>query len=76
MFFSNSIFIFFVYGSPNKGKGKLLWDALRQALPTDNSPCLLMGDFNAILSPSDKKSIHSIGKRCNLFGSFVDSCNL
>lgn len=35
-----------------------------------------MGDFNAILSPHDKKSIYALGKRCNLFGAFVDSCNL
>lgn len=35
-----------------------------------------MGDFNAILSPSDKKSVHSIDKRCNLFGNFVNSCDI
>ncbi|KAB2034787.1 hypothetical protein ES319_D04G107800v1, partial [Gossypium barbadense] len=35
-----------------------------------------MGDLNAIISPNDKKSIYAIGKRCNLFCNFMDSCNL
>ncbi|MBA0817458.1 hypothetical protein Gohar_021897, partial [Gossypium harknessii] len=35
-----------------------------------------MGDFNAILSSSDKKSPVSVGKRCDFFGNFVDSCEL
>ncbi|KAA3488040.1 LINE-type retrotransposon LIb DNA [Gossypium australe] len=37
---------------------------------------IILGDFNAILSPKDKKSDRSTGKRCNLFGNFVDTCNL
>ncbi|KAA3482036.1 RNA-directed DNA polymerase (Reverse transcriptase) [Gossypium australe] len=35
-----------------------------------------MGDFNAILPPTDKKSPYTIVKRCEFFGNFVDSCNL
>lgn len=60
----------------DKKKWKVLWDDLKFILPHDLSPCLLMGDFNAILSPHEKKSIHSFGKKCNIFDNFLDSCNL
>lgn len=35
-----------------------------------------MGDFNAILSLNEKKSNQVIGKRCKLFGDFINACNL
>ncbi|KAH1039675.1 hypothetical protein J1N35_041418 [Gossypium stocksii] len=35
-----------------------------------------MGDFDAILSSKDKRSLYIVGKRCSLFGNFVDSCEL
>lgn len=70
------IYIIFIYGSPDKSKRKALWNDLEDALPKDQYPCIVMGDFNAILSPLDKKSIYVNGKRCNLFGNFVESCNL
>ncbi|KAL1150107.1 hypothetical protein V6Z11_A10G235400 [Gossypium hirsutum] len=35
-----------------------------------------MGDFNAILSPADKKSPFNIGRRCEFFCNFADSCVL
>ncbi|KAA3472023.1 reverse transcriptase [Gossypium australe] len=44
--------------------------------PLNTTPWLIMGDFNAILSPTDKKSPTTLGKRCDLFGNFVDSCEL
>lgn len=49
----NSIFIFFVYVSPNKRKPKALWDELSHVFPKDHSLYLVMGDFNAILSLND-----------------------
>lgn len=69
-------YIIFVYDSSNRNKRKILWKDLKCALPRDQHPCIIMGDFNAILSSIDKKSIHAKGRRCNLFGHFVDSCNL
>lgn len=54
--FQNSIFISFVYSSPDRNKRKMLWEALKKALPHDSSHCLIMGDFNAILLADDKKS--------------------
>ncbi|KAA3473212.1 LINE-1 reverse transcriptase isogeny [Gossypium australe] len=60
----------------DRTKRKSFWEDLKFALPHDSLLCLIMGDFNVILSPEDKKSIYAIGKRCNIFGNFVDSCNL
>ncbi|KAK5786661.1 hypothetical protein PVK06_041299 [Gossypium arboreum] len=74
--FYNSFFLFVVYGNPNKIKRRSLWSDILNVLPQDHLPWLILGDFNAILSDKDKKSDRSIGKRCNYFGNFVDSCNL
>ncbi|KAA3475888.1 reverse transcriptase [Gossypium australe] len=73
---NKSFLISFVYGSPDRSKRKLLWKGLQSMAPNNTIPWLIMGDFNAILSPADKKSPTSIGKRCDLFGNFVDSCDL
>ncbi|KAA3460904.1 reverse transcriptase [Gossypium australe] len=55
---------------PNTSKQKLLWDGLKSAMPSQLIPWFLMGDFNAILSPEDKRSPCTVGKRCGLFGNF------
>lgn len=44
-----------MYGSPDRCKRKLLWEALKHVIPLDASPCLFMSDFNAILSANDHK---------------------
>ncbi|KAG8473137.1 hypothetical protein CXB51_035140 [Gossypium anomalum] len=72
----NSFFIFVVYGSPDRVKRKSLWTGLMEVLPPDPAPWMILGDSNVVLSPKDKKSDCSTGKRCNLFGNFVDYCNL
>ncbi|KAA3481487.1 reverse transcriptase [Gossypium australe] len=61
---------------PNKAKRKSLWTDLLEVIPSDPILWLILRDFDAILSPKDKKSDRSTGKRCKLFGNFVDSCNL
>ncbi|KAH1083256.1 hypothetical protein J1N35_023017 [Gossypium stocksii] len=61
---------------PDKIKRKLLWEDLKFKAPDQPDPRLLMGDFNAILSSSDKRSPFSSGKCCDLFGNFVDYCAL
>lgn len=70
------VYVMFVYGSLDKSKHKVLWKELKFALPRDHNLCIIMGDFNTILSPNDKKNNHSIGKRCQLFEDFIYSCNL
>ncbi|KAK5793701.1 hypothetical protein PVK06_034854 [Gossypium arboreum] len=71
-----SILISFLYGSPNGSKRKLLWEGLQSIAPHNFTPWLIMGEFNAILSLPDKRSPSTVGKRCNFFGNFVESCEL
>lgn len=75
-FINNHIFVSFVYGNPDRNKRKILWEALKSVVPFDSTPCLLMGDFNGILSPDDKMSFSTVGKHCKYFGDFVDSSHL
>ncbi|KAA3487439.1 reverse transcriptase [Gossypium australe] len=73
---NNSFFITFVYGNPNRSKRKILWEGLKAAMPPQSTPWILIGDFNAILDPEDKRSPCTLGKICKLFGNFVDSYGL
>ncbi|MBA0585583.1 hypothetical protein Gorai_016353 [Gossypium raimondii] len=52
---SVSIFIAFVYGSPDRQKRKLLWRDLLLSIPSGFYHWMAIGDFNAILLSSDKK---------------------
>ncbi|MBA0880293.1 hypothetical protein Goshw_018432 [Gossypium schwendimanii] len=61
---------------PDRGRRKSLWDDLVVVLPQDPILWMIMDDFNAILSPNDKKSDRGKSKRCTFFSNFVDSCNL
>ncbi|XP_040943158.1 uncharacterized protein [Gossypium hirsutum] len=70
------ILIGFVYGSPNRQKRKDLWHELRATIPVGQTPWMVIGDFNAILSSDEKKGGLSNGKRCPRFGNFVDLSNL
>ncbi|KAA3488313.1 reverse transcriptase [Gossypium australe] len=62
---NNGFFIFVVYGSPDRIKRQALWDDLMDVLPQDPLPWMILGDFNAILSPEDKKSDRSTGFQPN-----------
>ncbi|KAA3460632.1 Retrovirus-related Pol polyprotein LINE-1 [Gossypium australe] len=46
--------------SGDRTKRKNLWEGLQSVAPTNSMPWLIMGDFNAILSPADKKSLSTI----------------
>lgn len=46
-----------MYCSPGTAKKKSLWITLIDILPPDPLPWLILGDFNAILSPKDKKKV-------------------
>ncbi|KAL1149450.1 hypothetical protein V6Z11_A10G191700 [Gossypium hirsutum] len=67
------IFVAFVYGSPDKQKRRILWNALSHTVPRKYIPWMAIGDFNAILSSDDKKGGHAKGRRCRFFGNFMDS---
>lgn len=65
-----------MYGSLDRKKRKVLWNDFKVLLAYDHSPCVIIGDFNAIFYPHEKKSMHSAGKRYNHFSSFVESYQL
>ncbi|MBA0827872.1 hypothetical protein Goarm_012615, partial [Gossypium armourianum] len=61
------------FGSPNSRKRRCLWDALKVTFSGNGYPWMAVGDFNALLSPSEKKGGRVSGKRCSYFRDFVDS---
>ncbi|KAH1031752.1 hypothetical protein J1N35_043926 [Gossypium stocksii] len=73
---SNFVYISFVYGSLNRQKRKDLWDMLRRSFPVGNFPWDTIGDFNAILSSSEKLGGMAQSRRCPFFGKFVDKAEL
>ncbi|XP_021623881.1 uncharacterized protein LOC110623265 [Manihot esculenta] len=48
-------YISFVYGSPQRGSRKFLWEELSKISRNLSNPWLLAGDFNAILCRDEKK---------------------
>ncbi|KAH1033042.1 hypothetical protein J1N35_045216 [Gossypium stocksii] len=74
--FLKPIFIAFVYGSPDKMKRRMLWNDLSCSIPRGDVPWMAIGDFNAVLSPGDKKYVHIKGCRCQFFGDFMDKAQL
>ncbi|MBA0598271.1 hypothetical protein Gorai_008042, partial [Gossypium raimondii] len=70
------VFISFVYGSPNRQKRKDLWDILKCSIPMGNYPWVAIGDFNAILSFSEKLGGMFKGRQCPFFGDFMDKAKL
>lgn len=72
----SSVFISFVYGSPNRQVCKELWRDLMSSIPSRQVPWLAIGDFNVILSASKKIGGRTQGRRCFAFGDFVDSADL
>ncbi|XP_016675190.1 uncharacterized protein [Gossypium hirsutum] len=53
-----------------------MWNDLSRSVPFGDEPWMAIGDFNAILSPNDKKGGHIRGHRCQFFGAVMDKANL
>ncbi|KAH1055846.1 hypothetical protein J1N35_033911 [Gossypium stocksii] len=68
---SSPLLIAFVYGSPDKLKRKTLRNDLSHSLPW-----LVIGDFNTIVSSTDKKGGNIKGRRCQFFGEFMEKAQL
>ncbi|MFQ6621918.1 hypothetical protein Gotur_002273, partial [Gossypium turneri] len=71
-----SVLIAFVYGSPNRMKRKALLETLKEAVPFDLTPWMLVGDFNTILSESDKKVTVLYGDTVFILVNFFESKDL
>lgn len=68
-----SVFIAFVYGSPNRMKQKSICEDLKMLIPNGLFPWMVIGDFNTILSENEKIRGLSSGKCCPLFRDFMDT---
>ncbi|KAH1130005.1 hypothetical protein J1N35_001383, partial [Gossypium stocksii] len=66
------ILIAFVYGSPNKQMRQVLWNDLRSSIQYGQTPWMAIGDFNAILSSTEKSGGLSKGRICPYFSDFED----
>ncbi|KAK5818633.1 hypothetical protein PVK06_023576 [Gossypium arboreum] len=49
---------------------------LHITIPVDGSPWMAIGDFNAILSSTEKRRERTLLKMCPLFGGFMESAQL
>ncbi|KAA3461751.1 calmodulin-binding transcription activator 3-like isoform X1 [Gossypium australe] len=70
------VLISFVYGSPNLQQCKDLWKDLGLSISLGQIPWIVIGNFNAILSPTEKRGDLSNGRRCPHFDDFVDMAEL
>ncbi|KAK4270527.1 hypothetical protein QN277_023554 [Acacia crassicarpa] len=69
--------ISFVYGPPKEGERRIVWDTLRKLAVNVKETWLAVGDFNDLLSQTEKEGSNpqSIRKILN-FQSLLSDCNL
>ena len=66
-----------VYASPNLDTRLKFWDHLVKFASTHNTPWVVAGDFNDILSRHEKfSSTPANTRRINAFHNYLDACNL
>lgn len=65
-----SFLVTFVYGYPDKQKRKSLWDRLNQIALPIAEPWVLLGDFNSVLSPDEKRGGRLIFFRMQVISGF------
>ncbi|XP_061336881.1 uncharacterized protein LOC133283962 [Gastrolobium bilobum] len=66
-----------VYANPKEKNRRVLWEELKQIGRTMNDPWLLTGDFNEIVSASEKRGGGPIDhNRCLRFSNVLDSCGV
>ncbi|KAK4254083.1 hypothetical protein QN277_009512 [Acacia crassicarpa] len=70
-------YISFVYGPPKEGERRTVWNTMKRLVPSVDDSWLAMGDFNDLLSQSEKEggNPRSIRKIMN-FQSLLSSCDL
>jgi len=66
-----------VYASPRENERHNTWQLLRQLSTSINKPWLMMGDFNEIAYPGEKKGgAPTDVRKCQIFNSWINDCNL
>ncbi|XP_028763194.1 uncharacterized protein LOC114721533 [Neltuma alba] len=73
----NSSLVSFVYGETTPLKRKGLWDSISSLAGVVNEPWILLGDFNAYLSPHNKTGGGNINwNSIHDFNNCINSCGL
>ncbi|MBA0795939.1 hypothetical protein Gohar_006759 [Gossypium harknessii] len=70
------VLIAFVYESLDRQKWKLLWEGLKSTIKSKRIHWLAIGDSNVILSFDKKRGEQVVGRKCSLFGEFLESSEL
>lgn len=71
------VLLSFVYGSPDRNRRKILWSNLVSVASLTDMPWLVCGDFNDILSPSEKWGRRDACRtRMGEFQNCINSCGL
>jgi len=66
-----------VYASPRDHERGDTWNNLRDVARSIHEPWLMMGDFNEIASPDEKKGGTQVDlRRCLHFADWINDCNL
>ncbi|KAK2356470.1 hypothetical protein QL285_093800 [Trifolium repens] len=66
-----------VYASPRENERQDTWQLLRQLAYSINKLWLMMGDFNEIAHPDEKKGGAPVDvRKCQIFNSWINDCNL
>lgn len=67
----------FVYGCPSRGGREVVWDAIRGIVRSEFLPWVCIGDFNQVLSGSDKMGGHIPSQSMiSAFHDFISECGL
>ena len=70
-------FLTSVYASPSRSIRSVLWSELFQLAQGISKPWAVMGDFNVVLTTSERRTSTGILRcGCPAFEQFVDSCSL
>ncbi|GAU49878.1 hypothetical protein TSUD_408170 [Trifolium subterraneum] len=66
-----------IYASPRENERHDTWQLLRQLATSINKPWLMMGDFNEIAYPDEKKGGAPANvKKYQIFNNWINDCNL
>ncbi|KAK4252766.1 hypothetical protein QN277_014312 [Acacia crassicarpa] len=69
--------ISFIYGPPKEGERRIVWDSLRRLASGITDSWLVVGDFNDLLSQSEKEGGNPRAMRKIInFQGFLSDCNL
>jgi len=70
-------FLTVVYASSREHERREIWNQIRHIASTISDPWLVMGDFNEIASPGEKKGgMQADIRKCLQFNNWINECSL